>query len=97
MRTTYLLAICLAFSPVLRAVGFETARVKVAIQGTGQSLWTLQSKTGPAALDILPPVFSIDGARRTGMLVDVRAIAAPVPLANGTVNKIRMLYSGLSK
>ena len=97
MRTTYLLAICLAFSPVLRAVAFETARVKVAIQGTGQSLWTLQSKTGPAALDILPPVFSIDGARHTAVLVDLREIAAPVPLANGTVNKIRMLYSGLSK
>jgi hypothetical protein len=31
------------------------------------------------------------------VLVDVRAIAAPVPLANGTVNKIRMLYSGLPK
>jgi len=69
----------------LRAAGFETAGVKVAIQEAGPLLWTLQSKTGPAALDIGPPVFSIDGARRTAVLVDVREIAAPVPLANGTV------------
>jgi alpha-galactosidase len=85
MRTTCLLAICFAFSADLRAAGFETARVKVAIQGTGPSLWTLQVKTGPAALDILPPVFSVDGARRTAALRDVREIAAPVSLANGTV------------
>jgi alpha-galactosidase len=85
MRTTCLLAICLAFSPDLRAAGFETARVKVAIPGAEAPFWTLQSKTGPAALDILPPVFSIDGARHRAVLVDVREIAAPVPLANGTV------------
>jgi hypothetical protein len=65
MRTACFLAICLAFSPALRAAGFETARVKVSIPGAGASFWTLRSKTGPAALDISPPVFSIGGTRRT--------------------------------
>lgn len=85
MKITWLLAICLAFCPELGAAGFETAHVKVAIQAAAPALWTLRSKTGPAALDILAPVFSIDGVRITAVLSDIHEAAAPVSLANGTV------------
>jgi hypothetical protein len=85
MKTICLVAICLALAPHVRAAGFETARVKVTIAGAEAPFWILQSKTGPAALDVSPPVFSIDGARHTAVLVDVREIAAPVTLPNGTV------------
>jgi len=85
MRTILLLAIYLACSQNVRAIGFETARVRVVIQGAEPALWTLQSKNGLALLKISPPVFSIDGARYAAVLGNVHETAAPVALANGSV------------